>query len=106
MTYSRERPDGRYLDESINLARRNSRKRTGGFSAGRPPEQQRFVADNADVLRDARSSRQSVGERRDVRNAPYRLDFFLLREFFGERDDVHRPPGFHQVHHALKETTM
>src|SRR5262249_30880036 len=61
---------------------------------------------DADILCNARPSRQSIGERRDIGDAADRLNLFFLREFFGEGDDVHRSPGFHQVHDAAEETAM
>src|SRR5215469_11923852 len=44
--------------------------------------EQRFIANDANVLRDARPSRESVGERGNVCDTADRLDFLLLRKFF------------------------
>ena len=68
--------------------------------------QQRLVLDDADVFFNRKAPRQSLGQRRKIRNSADRFDFLALGQLLGERDDVDGPACIHQFADAREDALV
>ena len=77
-----------------------SRARDRGIGGMDQAAQQRLVADDLDVVLDARPVGNAIEQRRDVSHVADRLQFLLPVQLLDQRDDVDRPRRLGQIHHA------
>ena len=72
----------------------------GGIGGVNQSAQQRFVADNLDVVLDAGPVGDAIDQAGDVADIADRFEFLVPVELLDQRDHVDRPGGLGQIHHA------
>ena len=78
-------------------------RRIGGMHQS---AQQRLVADNLNVVLNARPVGHAIEQAGDITRVPDRFSFFMAVQFLDQGDQVDGARGFGQVHHPRINTAM